>query len=177
MRTKDYLFAQDLKYMPGEIANTLLRNFATFLYVFATNLHWYCVSSFSTRHHLIFVLINRELLTVFKKKVEECECDWPSLANGMVGWSLYIVWPFYTCLATLISTLKLSQQEQLTYWAINMTHCWWYPCLRDDLIFPIWLWTFNDLTRPNTQWPDLTWVVNYSALPYQPYELTRPDLT
>ena len=33
MRTKDYLFAQDLKYMPGEIANTLLCNFATFPYV------------------------------------------------------------------------------------------------------------------------------------------------
>ena len=34
MRTKDYHFAQDLKYMPGEIANTLLCNFATFPHVF-----------------------------------------------------------------------------------------------------------------------------------------------
>ena len=30
MRTKDYLFAQDLKCIPRENANTLLCNFATF---------------------------------------------------------------------------------------------------------------------------------------------------
>ena len=34
MSTKDHFFAQDLKCMPREIANTLLCNFATFPYVF-----------------------------------------------------------------------------------------------------------------------------------------------
>ena len=53
------------------------------------------------------MLINRELLTVFKKKVEECECDWPSAANGMFGWSLYFVWPFYTCPATLMKIASI----------------------------------------------------------------------
>ena len=75
MRTKDNLFAQDLKYMPGEIANTLLCNFATFPYVFYYKFALIlCIIIFYTSSSL-FVLVNRELLTVFKKKVEECECD------------------------------------------------------------------------------------------------------
>ena len=119
MRTKDYLFAQDLKCMPREIANTLLCNLATFPYVFYYKFELIlCI--ISTRHHLIFVLVNRELLTVFKEKVEECECGWPSVANGMVGWSLYIVWPFSTCPTTLkVLWFKCRIEE------INSTIKWW----------------------------------------------------
>ena len=45
-------------------------------------------NSFPSRYHLIFVLINWEVLTVFEKKVGEC--DWPSAANGIVEWTLYV---------------------------------------------------------------------------------------
>ena len=78
----------------------------------AKNLYWHCRKSFPSRHHLIFVLITRKLLAVFEKRVEECECDWPSVANGMVGWSLYVVWPFYTCLATLMAAIVFPLQDE-----------------------------------------------------------------
>ena len=74
-------------------------------------------NNFYTRHHLILVLINQELLAVFEQNGEEFEFDWPMnfffigltiickwLANGMVGWSLYIVWPFHTSPTTLTTS-------------------------------------------------------------------------
>ena len=33
--------------------------------------------------------------------MDECECGWPSVANGRVGWLLDIVWSFYACPTTL----------------------------------------------------------------------------
>ena len=100
IRTRDYLFAQDLKLQ--ESLQIFYHAILPLSHMFSTtNLYWHRRESFSTRHHPIFVLINRELLLILGKKEEKCECDWPSLANGMVGWSLYVVWPFYTCPATL----------------------------------------------------------------------------
>ena len=103
IRTRDYLFVQDLKLQ--ESLQIFYYAISPHSHMFSTtNLYWHCRESFSTLHHLIFVLINRELLTSLRKKEEKCECDWPSLANGMVGWSLYVVWPFYTCPASLNSS-------------------------------------------------------------------------
>ena len=47
------------------------------------------------------MLINRELITVFKKEVEECECVPLSAANCKVGVIIFVVLPFYACPATL----------------------------------------------------------------------------
>ena len=79
-------FAQDLKCMPREIANTLLHIFATFpYYVFQFR---FVLSLdriiFYTRHHLILVLINRQLLKVFEKK------RWRNV--NVVEHQLQIVW-------------------------------------------------------------------------------------
>ena len=114
-RTRDYLFAQDLK---------LRKSLQIFYYAIlplshmfsTTNLYWHRRESFCTRHHLIFVLINRELLRILGKKEEKCECDWASLANGMVGWVLYVVWPLYTCPATLNCCPMLC--FKVAYWSL-----------------------------------------------------------
>ena len=83
MRTKDYIFAQDLKLMPREMAKTLLCNLATFPYVFYYNFALIlCLIIFYTSSSRF---CSGKLRTVFKKKVEECECDRSSVANGVVG--------------------------------------------------------------------------------------------
>ena len=107
MRTKDYLFAQDLIFMLREMVNALLCNLATFPYVFYYKFALIlCLIIFYTSSSRFY---SGKPRTVFKKKVEECECDRSSVANGVVGWSLYIIlWSFYTCPATLnLSSSKI----------------------------------------------------------------------
>ena len=54
MGTRDYLFVQDLKYMPKEIANIFPCNFATFPYIFRKKLvlTWEIIISFTPPSHI-----------------------------------------------------------------------------------------------------------------------------
>ena len=133
MKARIIFFCARFEHMPREIANTLLCRFATFPYVFCYKFALILyIQSFSSRHHLIFVVVNRELLTVFKKKVEECECDWPSVANGMVEWSLYNIRPWFLILAyhkillplLVLMVLRLKKFLSLNIWAHFSAKTW-----------------------------------------------------
>ena len=79
----------------------LLCKLATLPYVFYYKFVWHWLKSFPTRHHIIlFWLTYYPTVHVIREKVDECRFYWPSVANGMDGWSLYVVRPFYTCPAT-----------------------------------------------------------------------------